>query len=123
MAARDELISGVTPVTREDQTAAVDMTNPQQANEAMGDFLRAMAIETVKDGKIDNAALANFRRNNSELLSKYPELLTSVQSAESAQASLSQLETNIPTLRRSINEGKYASVIGTENLDALIVRR
>ena len=121
VAARDELISGVTPVTREDQTAAVDMTNPQQANEAMGDFLRAMAIETVKDGKIDNAALANFRRNNSELLSKYPELLTSVQSAESAQASLSQLQQNIPTLRRSINEGKYASVIGTENLDALIV--
>ena len=114
----EELIEGVTPVER--PGAKIDTTNPENMKQLVGEFLNTMAAQTLKDGKINPAALQSFARSNRKLLQDYPQLLSVVQDAVSAKNALKAANKNLPTLRRNINSTILGDLVGVENVDLLV---
>ena len=118
--AAQEVVQGTTPIPSGDQTGRVDMTNPKEATEAIGDFLQAMAVDTFKGNKVDPSALDKFVKANGELLQQYPELLKIVQNSSSATRALDEMSQRVSTTRDRFRNGVFGKLINAENPEAVI---
>ena len=117
-ATSDELVEGVTPVQVGDEP--LDMTNPENMQTLIGEFLNAAAVNTLKNGQVDPNALRTFTRANSKLLQQYPQLLDIVTNAGNTKQALDTVTKRVTGLRESINSGILGKLLSTENPDAVV---
>ncbi len=80
------------------------------------DFLRSAAGEVVKDGKINQAKLDTFMKNNKETLDRFPNLAADLQDAKKAATLLKTAQdTQGAALKAVQQKAVFAKVLGVED--------
>lgn len=79
-------------------------------------FLRDVAAQFVRDGRVNPDLLRRFRENNDELLARFPQIRAELQDAESAERLLRRVEQSTRLARKRIEQkAAFARLVEVES--------